>query len=93
MNESMGTGFMFSKPVILTIFYDVEELLATNSKTVNKDVTKEDIDPVILLWDTKNKSWYDTSSTVSVMKCQWFFHYIFNPQTEIIYYLNLICYV
>lgn len=59
VNVSSKTSFTFSKPIILTVFYDVEELLIENSKTVSKDVTKEDIDPVIWLWDTKNKTWYD----------------------------------
>ena len=59
VNVSSQTSFIFSKPVILTVFYDVDELLVGNSKTVSKDVTKEDIDPVIWLWDTKNKTWYN----------------------------------
>ena len=38
--------------------YDVEQMLKMNKKLVTDEVTQEDIDPVLLLWDTKNQTWY-----------------------------------
>jgi hypothetical protein len=45
------------KPITISLFYDVDQMLKKNRKTVNNEVTKEDIDPVLLLWDTKNQTW------------------------------------
>ena len=33
-------------------------MLKLNKKVVSDEVTKEDIDPVLLLWDTVNQTWY-----------------------------------
>jgi hypothetical protein len=33
-------------------------MLKLNRKVVSDEVTNEDIDPVLLLWDTKNQTWY-----------------------------------
>ena len=33
-------------------------MLRGNKKVVSDEVTKEDIDPVLLLWDAKNQTWY-----------------------------------
>jgi hypothetical protein len=45
------------KPITISLFYDVDQMLKKNRKTVSKEVTKEDIDPVLLLWDKINKTW------------------------------------
>ena len=33
-------------------------MLRMNKKVVSDEVTNEDIDPVLLLWDEKNETWY-----------------------------------
>jgi hypothetical protein len=33
-------------------------MLKINKKVVSDEVTNEDIDPVLLLWDEKNQTWY-----------------------------------
>ena len=39
------------------MFYDVDNLVKANKKVVNKEVTSNDVDPVLLLWDKKNQTW------------------------------------
>ena len=39
------------------MFYDVDNLVKANKKVVSDEVEKEDIDPVLYLWDPKNESW------------------------------------
>ena len=56
-DNTVKEGFKFSKPITITMFYDVDNLVKANSKHVNNEVTKEDIDPVLYLWDSKNDSW------------------------------------
>ena len=56
-DNTVKEGFKFSKPITIAMFYDVDNLVKANSKHVNNEVTKEDIDPVLYLWDSKNDSW------------------------------------
>ena len=57
-DNTVKEGFKFSKPITIAMFYDVDNLVKANSKHVNNEVTKEDIDPVLYLWDSKNDSWW-----------------------------------
>ena len=56
-NDTVQEGYQFVKPIKLSMFYDVKNLIEANKKHVNKEVTKEDIDPVLYLWDPKNETW------------------------------------
>ena len=56
-NDTVQEGFKFSKPIKLSMFYDVNNLVKANKEHVNNDVTKEDIDPVLYLWNPKNETW------------------------------------
>ena len=58
-NNTLRSGYRFEKPVIVILYYDVEEMLKSNAKVVSTEVTKQDINPVLLLWDTQNQTWYD----------------------------------
>ena len=53
----MKEGFKFAEPITIAMFYDVDNLMKANSKHVNNELTKEDIDPVLYLWDPKNETW------------------------------------
>ena len=57
-NNTLQTGYCFQKPITITLVYDVRQMLKLNKKVVSDEVTKEDIDPVLLLWDTVNQTWY-----------------------------------
>lgn len=57
INNTVKEGFRFSKPIKLTMFYDVDNLVKANKKHVNNEVTEKDIDPVLFLWDPKNETW------------------------------------
>ena len=39
------------------MFYEVDKLVKANKKHVNDEETKEDIDPVLYLWNPINKTW------------------------------------
>lgn len=39
--------------------YDVDQMLKKNRKVVTDEVTSKDIDPVLLLWDKENQTWYE----------------------------------
>ena len=57
-NNTLQTGYRFQKPITITLVYDVRQMLKLNKKIVSDEVTKEDIDPVLLLWDNVNQTWY-----------------------------------
>ena len=57
-NNTLQSKYRFKKPITITMVYDVDQMLKQNKKVVSDDVTKEDIEPVLLLWDAKNRSWY-----------------------------------
>ena len=57
-NNTIQEGYKFAKPIKISMFYDVDNLVNANKRVVNKDVKKDDIDPVLYLWDLKNKTWY-----------------------------------
>ena len=56
-NNTLQSEYHFKKPITISLFYDVDQMLKGNKKTVSNEVTNEDIDPVLLLWDTKNQTW------------------------------------
>ena len=56
-NNTVKEGFKFAKPITIAMFYDVHKLVKANKKFVNNEVTKEDIDPVLYIWDPTNKTW------------------------------------
>ena len=56
----MQTEYRFKKPITITMVYDVDQMLKMNKKVVTDEVTQDDIDPVLLLWDIKNQTWYLT---------------------------------
>ena len=56
-NNTVKEGFKFAKPITIAMFYDVDNLVKANSKHVNNELTMEDIDPVLYLWDSNNESW------------------------------------
>ena len=56
-NNTVQEGFKFVKPIKISMFYDVNNLIEANKEHVNKEVTKEDIDPVLYLWDLDNETW------------------------------------
>ena len=57
-NNTLHSQYRFKKPITITLVYDVNQMLKQNKKVISDDVTNEDIDPVLLLWDTKNQTWY-----------------------------------
>jgi hypothetical protein len=57
-NNTLQSKYHFKKPITITLVYDVEQMLRMNKKVVSDEVTNEDIDPVLLLWDEKNETWY-----------------------------------
>ena len=57
-NNTLQSNYRFKKPITITLVYDVDQMLKQNKKVVSDDVTNEDIDPVLLLWDEKNQTWY-----------------------------------
>lgn len=56
-NDTVQEGFQFTKPIKLSMFYDVDNLVKANKEHVSNEVTKEDIDPVLYLWEPKNETW------------------------------------
>ena len=57
VNNSVQEGYKFVKPITISMFYDVNKLVKSNKKHVNNEVTKEDVDPVLYLWDPENETW------------------------------------
>jgi hypothetical protein len=57
-NNTLQSHYHFKKPITITLVYDVEQMLKLNKRVVSNEVTNEDMDPVLLLWDAKNKTWY-----------------------------------
>ena len=57
VNNTVQEGFTFAKPITISMFYDVDKLVKANKKHVNDEVTKEDVDPVLYLWDSINETW------------------------------------
>ena len=55
-NGSVIEGYQFAKPVIVTMFYDVDKLVQANKKVVS-GITQQDVRPVLLLWDVRSQSW------------------------------------
>ena len=41
------------------MFYDVDNLVQSNSKKVSNEVTSDDVEPALLLWDKKNETWWE----------------------------------
>ena len=56
-NNTVKEGFKFAEPITIAMFYDVDNLVKANRKHVNNELTKEDIDPVLYLWDPQNETW------------------------------------
>ncbi|XP_031557393.1 uncharacterized protein LOC116294015 [Actinia tenebrosa] len=61
LNNTIKEGYKFAKPIKISMFYDVDNLVRANKRVVNKEVNKEDINPVLYLWDIKNNTWIDAS--------------------------------
>ena len=57
VNNSVQEGYKFAKPITISMFYDVNKLVKSNKKHVNNEVTKEDVVPVLYLWDPENETW------------------------------------
>ena len=57
VNDTVKEGFKFAKPIKLSMFYDVGNLVKANEKHVNNELTKEDVDPILFLWDPGNETW------------------------------------
>ena len=55
--NTVQEGYHFKKPISISMFYDVDNLVKANKKVVSNEVEEEDIDPVLYLWDPKNESW------------------------------------
>ena len=57
VNNTVQEGYQFVKPIKISMFYDVGNLVQANQKHVNNELTKEDVDPVLYLWDPENETW------------------------------------
>ena len=57
LDDTVKEGYQFVKPIKISMFYDVANLVKANDKHVNNELTKEDIDPVLYLWDPVNETW------------------------------------
>ena len=57
VNDTVLEGYRFKKPIAISMFYDVDNLVKANKKVVSNEVEEEDIDPFLYLWDPKNESW------------------------------------
>ena len=57
VNNNVQEGYQFVKPIKISMFYDVGNLVQANEKHVNNELTKEDVDPVLYLWDPENETW------------------------------------
>ena len=57
VNNTVQEGYEFVTPIKISMFYDVNKLVKANKKYVNNEVTKEDVDPVLYLWDPENETW------------------------------------
>lgn len=57
VNGTVKEGFRFAKPIKLSMFYDVGNLVKANDKHVNNELTEEDVDPILFLWDPGNETW------------------------------------
>ncbi|XP_028399178.1 uncharacterized protein LOC114522645 isoform X2 [Dendronephthya gigantea] len=62
-NNTLEEEYRFKKPITISLFYDVDQMLKQNKKTVSSEVNNNDIDPVLLLWHTKNQTWFDAAKT------------------------------
>jgi len=56
-NNTLREGYSFAKPIKISMFYDVDNLVNANKRVVNKELEKDDIDPVLYLWDLNNQTW------------------------------------
>jgi len=72
VNNTVQEGYKFVKPIKISMFYDVGNLVNANRKHVNNELTKEDVDPVLYLWDPENETWY-----VCVSVCLFVFVFVF----------------
>ena len=57
VNNSLKSKYRFKKPVTISISYDVEQMFKKYKKVLSNEVTSDDIDPVLLLWDLEKKIW------------------------------------
>ena len=57
LDNKVEEGYKFVKPIKISMFYDVGNLIKANGKHVNNDLTKEDVDPALYLWDPDNQTW------------------------------------
>lgn len=57
LNNSVQEGYHFVKPIKIDMFYDVGNLVKANEKHVNNELTKEDVDPVLYMWNPHNQTW------------------------------------
>ena len=57
VNNTVQEGYRFVKPIKISMVYDVNRLVKANKKHVSNKVTKEDVDPVLYLWDPENETW------------------------------------
>ena len=57
VNNTVQEGYQFVKPIKIAMLYDVGNLVQANEKHVNNELTKEDVDPVLYLWDPENETW------------------------------------
>lgn len=57
LKKTVTKGYRFVKPIKISMFYDVANLVKANGKHVNNDLTMEDVDPVLYLWDPDNQTW------------------------------------
>ena len=62
-NGSIIEGYQFAKPVVITMFFDVDKLVQSNKKVVS-GISQQDVRPVLLLWNVHKKSWYGISSDI-----------------------------
>ena len=64
--NTVQEGYRFKKPISISMFYDVDNLVKANKKVVSSEVEEEDIDPVLYLWDPKNESWWVLFPNVTI---------------------------
>lgn len=57
LTNTVQEGYRFDKPIKVDMFYDVANLVRANEKYVNKELTEEDVEPVLYLWDPDNHTW------------------------------------
>ena len=57
LNDTVQEGYQFVKPIKIAMFYDVGNLVKANEKHVNNELTEEDVEPVLYLWNPVNETW------------------------------------